>query len=57
MGRRLLITVGGLYLFAAVVGHACERFGAVCCDCAHECWCQEPGLSLFRWVAPFGHRG
>lgn len=57
MGKRLLVAVSGLYLAAAVAGHARERLGAVSCECAPDCWCRTPGLSLFRWVAPFGHRG
>lgn len=57
MGKRLLIAASGLYLAAAVAGHARERLGAVSCECASDCWCRTPGLSLFRWVAPFGHRG
>lgn len=57
MGKRLLTLVGGVYVAAALVGHARERFGAVRCSCARDCWCRTPGLSLFRWVAPFGHRG
>lgn len=57
MGKRLLTVVGGVYVAAALVGHARERFGAVRCGCARDCWCRTPGLSLFRWVTPFGHRG
>ncbi len=25
------------------------------CGCRPDCWCKQPGLSLFRWVFPFGH--
>lgn len=57
MGKRLLMAVGGVYLTAAVVGHVRERFGAISCECGQDCWCRRPGLSLFRWVAPVGHRG
>ena len=45
----------GLYLAAAMVGLARERMGLVSCGCADDCWCQRPGLSLFRWVFPRGH--
>ncbi len=54
--KRLLTLTGGLYLAAAVLGHARERFGGVRCPCGTDCWCRRSGLSLFRWVAPFGHR-
>ena len=25
------------------------------CQCDDDCWCKQPGLSLFRWVFPFRH--
>ena len=34
-----------------------ERWGAVSCGCSDACWCRHAPLALFRWVAPFGHRG
>jgi len=55
MRRSLLIGVGG-YLALSVLGHALERAGLQRCDCRADCWCKRPGLSLFRWVAPFKHR-
>jgi hypothetical protein len=55
--KRLLVGVGSLYLLFAVIGRFVEGMGAVECGCASDCWCQRPGLSLFRWVFPFGHRG
>jgi len=57
MRVRLIMTVGALYVAAALIGHLRERSGSVVCRCADDCWCKTPGLSLFRWVAPFGHRG
>lgn len=57
MGRRMLAGIGVAYLAAALIGHARERSGSVRCECSDRCWCQKPGLSLFRWVTPFGHRG
>lgn len=56
MRKRLLMVVGGVYFIAALLGHARERSGSVVCGCSNECWCRRPGPSLFRWVAPFGHR-
>lgn len=50
------ITAVGIYLALALVGHVVERSGFQTCDCREDCWCKTPGLSLFRWVAPFGHR-
>ncbi len=57
MSKRLLTAAGVTYLLAALIGHARERLGGIRCQCSQNCWCQRPGLSLFRWVAPFGHRG
>jgi hypothetical protein len=57
MGKRLVIAASGIYMLAALVGHMRERSGAVSCRCSDACWCQQPPLALFRWVAPFGHRG
>lgn len=44
------------YLGAAVSGLVREQLGMVSCGCADDCWCKRPGLSLFRWVFPGGHR-
>jgi hypothetical protein len=46
----------GVYLGAAVVGLVRERMGLVSCGCAEDCWCKRPGLSVFRWVLPRGHK-
>ena len=54
--RRLLTRLVGLYLLFALIGRFVEGMGAVECGCAPECWCKRPGLSLFRWVFPVGHR-
>jgi hypothetical protein len=56
MRRILLIGFGG-YLTAAAISHVWERAGLSSCECRSDCWCQRPGLSLFRWVFPFGHNG
>lgn len=49
------MTIAGLYVAFALLGHARERRGAVTCECQPSCWCKRPGLSLFRWVLPIGH--
>lgn len=54
--RRLVVALFGLYVGAALLGHARERRGGLTCECSPECWCKRPGLSLFRWVLPVGHR-
>lgn len=56
MLRRGLLILGTLYFTAAVTGLARERRGAIACGCHEDCWCKRPGLSLVRWVFPFGHR-
>lgn len=56
MTRRVLVGLTGLYLLLAVIGRFVEGLGAVTCECAQDCWCRRPGLSLFRWVFPRGHR-
>jgi hypothetical protein len=54
--KRALSLVVGLYIAAALIGHLRERSGQISCGCAEDCWCKRPGLSLFRWAFPFGHR-
>ena len=54
--KRGVIVVLGFYLLLAVANRLAERMGAMRCGCAADCWCQRPGLSLFRWVFPWGHR-
>ena len=44
------------YVALALVTRAKEAAGVYICDCADDCWCKRPGLSLFRWVYPRGHR-
>lgn len=55
MGR-LLARLAGIYFLFALIGRFVERIGAVQCDCPDHCWCRRPGISLFRWVFPYGHR-
>jgi hypothetical protein len=54
--KRALSLLAGLYIAAALIGHLQERRGQITCGCAADCWCKRPGLSLFRWTFPFGHR-
>jgi hypothetical protein len=55
MFKRGLVVLGALYVAAALISHSQERRGAIRCECREDCWCKRPGLSLFRWVFPFGH--
>ena len=54
VGRTLQALACG-YLLVAVATRVAEHLGARRCDCADDCWCRRPGLSLFRWVFPWGH--
>lgn len=54
--KRVLGLAVVLYLAAAVVGLLREHMGLVSCGCAADCWCHRPGLRLFRWVFPRGHK-
>jgi hypothetical protein len=53
--KRLLVVAAGVYVGAALIAHLQERAGRIQCECLPECWCKRPGLSLFRWVFPYGH--
>jgi hypothetical protein len=55
--KRLVVRLASLYLLFAVIGRFVEGMGAVECGCDRSCWCHKPGLSLFRWVFPYGHKG
>jgi hypothetical protein len=54
--RRAVFGALRMFLFFAILGHFLERVGATRCGCVEECWCKRPGLALFRWVIPWGHR-
>ena len=54
--KRVLATMVGLYLLAALATRLAEAMGMRTCGCAGDCWCKKPGLSAFRWVFPRGHR-
>jgi hypothetical protein len=55
MLRVLQVMVAG-YVLLALVTRAKEAAGAYACGCDPDCWCKRPGLSLFRWVFPRGHK-
>ena len=38
------------------IARVAEQLGATACGCDDDCWCRRPGLSVFRWVFPRGHR-
>jgi hypothetical protein len=54
--KRVLAGVVALYLLAAVMTRLAEAMGMRQCGCADDCWCKRPGLNVFRWVFPRGHR-
>ena len=54
--RRVVMSVIGLYVAAALATRVAEAMGRRQCGCAADCWCKKPGLSAFRWVFPRGHR-
>jgi hypothetical protein len=56
MLKRILAMLGLVYLGLALAGHVRELSGEWTCECADDCWCKRPGLSLFRWVFPYGHK-
>jgi hypothetical protein len=54
--RTIQATVIG-YVVLGLITRAMERAGAYRCECDPDCWCKRPGLNVFRWVFPRGHRG
>ncbi|MGI8458634.1 MAG: hypothetical protein ACR2LI_11045 [Propionibacteriaceae bacterium] len=54
--RPLVLGMLGGYVLIALGNKVAEAAGAMTCDCADDCWCTRPGLNLFRWVFPWGHR-
>lgn len=54
--KRFVAAIVGGYVLVALANRVAERFGVMACGCADDCWCHRPGLSLFRWVFPWGHR-
>jgi len=53
--KRLLFALAIGYVVLALVSRAKEAAGLLTCSCYPDCWCQKPGLSLFRWVFPRFH--
>lgn len=54
--KRLVSALAVGYVVLAAGNRVAEHFGVMRCGCAEDCWCHQPGLSLFRWVFPWGHR-
>jgi hypothetical protein len=54
--RRTILALVIGYVILALVSKAREAAGLIACGCSPDCWCQKPGLSLFRWVFPRFHR-
>src|SRR5262245_8141355 len=51
--KRIILGIVGLYLLAAIFTTAAEATGHWRrCGCEPDCWCQKPGLRLFRWTTP-----
>jgi hypothetical protein len=55
MLRRVIAIGLGAYLGAGLATRAMEGNGLLTCSCRSDCWCHRPGLSVFRWVFPYGH--
>ena len=53
--KRIVAIAAGVYVAAALLARLEERAGRIRCECLPDCWCKRPGLSLFRWVFPYGH--
>ncbi|MBA3690793.1 MAG: hypothetical protein H0W82_05200 [Actinobacteria bacterium] len=53
--RLLQVLVAG-YVLLALVTRIKEAAGTYTCGCDEDCWCKTPGLSVFRWVFPRGHK-
>lgn len=53
MTKRILLAVISVYFLAAILTTLAEGSGLHRqCGCEPDCWCQRPGLRLFRWVTP-----
>jgi len=51
--RRVVLGLVALYLLGAIATTAAEATGHWRrCGCEPDCWCQKPGLRLFRWMTP-----
>ena len=56
MVKRIVLSLVVGYVILALVGRAKEAAWIMTCGCDPDCWCQKPGLGLFRWVFPRFHR-
>lgn len=55
--KRIVLSLALGYVILALAGRAQEAAGLRTCECYPDCWCKNPGLSLFRWVYPRSHHG
>jgi hypothetical protein len=44
------------YVTLALVTRVMDAAGRRTCACYEDCWCNRPGLTLFRWVFPRWHK-
>jgi hypothetical protein len=54
--KRFVLSLLLGYVVLALFWRAKEAAGLVTCGCDSDCWCRQPGLSIFRWVFPRFHR-
>jgi hypothetical protein len=54
--RRIFLGAVAAVLLLAVGTRAADALGVggvrLRCGCVETCWCQRPGLTVFRWVTP-----
>ena len=52
--KKLMLLAG---VIAGLVAINARIDAARRCGCQPVCWCKQPGLSHFRWLLPYGHKG
>jgi hypothetical protein len=58
MLRRTIQALLTGYVVLGLVTRGLEEAGLYHrCGCDPGCWCKRPGLTVFRWVFPMGHKG
>jgi hypothetical protein len=53
--KRAFLSLAVGYVVLGLATRGMEAAGFRTCTCYPDCWCQKPGLSLFRWVFPRFH--
>ena len=53
--KRVILFLAIGYVVLGLITRAKEATGVYTCRCYQDCWCQKPGISLFRWVFPRFH--